>query len=383
MAIDASERTLLLNTVRDFAQKEIAPLVREYDLEEKLPRQILDRLHELGLVGGTVPTEWGGLGLDHVTYAAVLEEISAVCHIVGVLLSMPSGLVGSGLLNYGTEEQKRKYLMPLASGEVFAGAGITEPHSGTDVANMQTVCEKVDGGYVLRGEKTWISNLDIASWFVTFATLDRQGGRDAICAFIVDNPSEGMTPKPFKNKTGFRPISTGELLFDDCFVPEKNLLGDEGQGMRIAMSAVENGRLSVAARSVGVARACLEQSIAYARERIVFGHPIGEFQIIQSRITDMMVGVETARLLVQHLAEEKDAGRPARQLASMAKMYASDVAMSAATSAMQVHGAYGCSDEYPVSRYFRDAKFLQVVEGSNDVHRALVAEIELGYRPNR
>jgi alkylation response protein AidB-like acyl-CoA dehydrogenase len=383
VSVDASERALLVGAVRDFANGEVAPLVRDYDRDEKFPPALLKRLGELNFVGGTIPPEYGGLGLDHRAYAAILEEMSTVCHALGVLMSMPSGLVGSGILRYGTEAQRQQYLAPLARGEIFAGAGITEPHSGTDVANMQTTCERVNGGYVLRGQKIWISNLDIGSFFVTFATLDRKQGRKAICAFIVPSSSEGLERKPFKNKLGFRPISTGELLFEDCFVPEANLLGDEGDGMKVAMGAVENGRLSVAARAVGIARACLRESLAYARERIVFDQPIGQFQIVQSHITDMLVGVRTARLLVQDLADQRDQGQPARQLASMAKMYASDIAMRSATAAMQIHGAYGCSDEYPIGRYFRDAKFFQVVEGSNDVHRSLIAEIELGYRPNR
>jgi alkylation response protein AidB-like acyl-CoA dehydrogenase len=377
------ERELLVETVRDFAWKEVAPLVRDYDRDEKLPRHLLERLRELHLVGGTVEPEYGGLGLDHVSYAAILEEMATVCHIVAVLMSMPSSLVGSGIRKFGTEDQRQTYLAPLARGEVFGGAGVTEPHSGTDVAAMETTCVRVDGGYVLRGQKIWISNLDIASFFVTFATLDPQRGRDAICAFIVPADAEGLTKKPFENKLGFRPISTGELIFDECFVRTENLLGDEGDGMRVAMAAVENGRLSVAARATGIVRACLRESLQYARERIVFGQPIGQFQIVQSHLSDMLVGARTAHLLVRHLAEERDAGRPVRQLASMAKMYASDVAMRSATAAMQVHGAYGASDEYPVGRYFRDAKFFQIVEGSNDVHRALIAEIELGYRPNR
>lgn len=380
---DAAERVLLLETVRDFAEREVAPRVREYDAAEELPPDLVRRLGELKLTGGTVPQEWGGLGLDHMTYALLIEEMATVCHVLGVLMSMPSGLVGSGILRYGSDEQRRRWLVPLAQGELFAGAGVTEPHSGTDVADMHTTCERVEGGYVLRGQKTWTSNLQLASFFVTFATRDREAGRRGVCAFVVAANSPGLTLRPFRNKTGFRPLSTGEFVLDECFVPEENRLGEEGQGFEVAMCAVENGRLAVAARAVGLARACLRESLAYARERVVFGQPIGRFQIVQSHLTDMLVGVEAARGLVRRLAEEKDAGRPARQLASMAKMYASDVAMEAATAAMQIHGAYGCSDEYAVGRYFRDAKFLQVVEGSNDVHRALIAEIELSYRPNR
>ncbi|MFN8162552.1 MAG: acyl-CoA dehydrogenase family protein [Solirubrobacterales bacterium] len=377
------ERENIIDTVGAFARAEVAPRVRDYDRAETVPRDLLERMAELGFYGGTIPEKYGGLGLDHETYAMAIEEMSTVCHMMGLFMSMASGLVGSGILHYGNEDQIERYLTPLAQGKAFGGAGVTEPHSGTDVGAMETTVERSNGAYILRGQKIFTSNLDIADFFVTFATLDPKNPRKGVCAFVVPKDAPGLTVRPFKDKLGFRPIATGELVFDECRVPAENRLGEEGEGLRVAMCAVENGRLSVAARSVGVARACLESSLAYARERVVFDQPIARLQLVQSKITDMIVGSETAHLLLRRAAEALDQGQPARKLVSMAKMHASDVAMRSATEAMQIHGAYSCLDDYPVSRYFRDAKFLQIVEGTNDLHRAMIAELEFGYRPER
>jgi len=377
------ERDLIVETMRRFAQEEVAPRVRDYDREEKLPADLIRRLAELELLGGILPRRWGGHGLSHVTFAAALEEMATVCHSLAVLMSMPSALVGAGILEYGSDEQRERFLRPLASGEKIGAAAVTEPRSGTDVAGMETTAERCGDEYVLRGAKAWISNLEIADFFVTFARVGGGTGREGITAFIVPADTVGLGRNPFKNKLGFRPLSTGELVLDGCRVPAELRIGEEGDGMRVAMCAVENGRLAVAARSLGLARACLEASIAYARERVVMGSPIAEYQLVQSKITEMIVGIRSVRLLIRDLAEAKDAGRPTRQRASIAKMRAADLAMRSAEDAVQIHGAYGCSDEYPVSRHFRDAKVFQIVEGSNDLHRALIAEIELGLRPDR
>lgn len=379
----ALEHDLIVETVRRFAHEEVAPRVRDYDREEKLPADLIRRLAELELLGGTIPPEWGGHGLSHVTYAAALEEMSTVCHSLAVLMSMPSALVGGGILRYGSDEQRERFLRPLATGEAIGAAGVTEPRSGTDVAGMETTAERSDGDYVLRGAKTWISNLEIADFFVTFARVGGARGREGITAFIVPADTPGLGRNPFKNKLGFRPLSTGELVLDGCRVPPELRIGEEGEGMNVAMCAVENGRLGVASRALGLARACLDASLAYSRERVVMGRPIAEYQLVQAKLTEMIVGIRSARALIRELGEAKDAGRPARQLASIAKMRASDLAMRSAEDAVQIHGAYGCSDEYPVSRHFRDAKVFQIVEGSNDLHRALIAEIELGIRPDR
>ena len=379
------EQLALRRLAREFAEREIAPHVATYDREERFPAEIVTRAAGLGLAGGIIPPEYGGAGLDHITYAAIIEEISRTCHIVACALTFPSGLVGNSILRYGTEEQKRRYLVPLAKGETFAGAGVTEARSGTDVSDMDTIARPDGADYVISGAKMWISFLDVATFFLTFAHLgvDAGTGRKRICAFVVDADLPGVSVHPLKNKYGFRPLSTGELVLNDVRVPKEALIGEEGQGFEIAMNAVENGRLGVAARAVGLSQACCDVAVSYARERQVFRRPIGRFQMVQEMLSDMLCGTESARLLTYRLAHLKDNGERARTAASMAKMTASDVALESATSAFQIHGAYGVSDEYPVGRYLRDAKVFQIVEGNNQLHKALVAEAELGLGSER
>lgn len=374
----ADERSQLLEVVRDFANRDVRPRVRDYDREEKLPRDILERMSELGFYGGTVPEEYGGAGLDHVTFSMVVEEISKADHCLGVLTSMPSALVGGGLLAYGTEEQKKQWLTPLAEGKIFGGAGVTEPQSGSDVAGMETMYARDGDGFVIRGAKTWISNLDIASFFVTFATRDRSLRHGGVSAFVIPKDTPGLSVHPFKNKLGFRPICTGELVLDEVRVGPEALLGEEGNGFGVAMVAVERGRLAVASRAVGAAQSCLDASIAYARQRHVGGRPIAEYQQIQKKIADMATSIEAARLLVRKCAQAMDDGTVSRIETSMAKMHASDVFQQVATEAVQIHGAYGVSDEYPVGRAYRDAKVFQIVEGTNEIHRNLIARQLLG-----
>ena len=336
----------------------------------------------LGLFGGVIPVELGGTGLDFVTFVALIEEISKTCQILGTLASMPSGLVGAGVERFGTQEQQDRWLRPLAQGEIFGAAAVTEPGSGSDVAALTTTYRRDGGDFVLNGAKAWISNLDIASFFITFASFDRSLRHRGITAFIIPRDTPGLILNPYKNKLGFRPLCTGEVVLDNVRLGPDALLGDEGGGFSVAMTAVERGRLGVAARSVGVAQACLEDSVAYARDRTAFGRTIAEFQLVQSKITDMAVGATTARLLSVACAEALGRGERARVLTSMAKMYASDVAARSASDAVLIHGAAGVSPEYRVGRMYRDAKVLQIVEGSNDLHRSLIGEIELGIRRN-
>ncbi|RYE43534.1 MAG: acyl-CoA dehydrogenase [Hyphomicrobiales bacterium] len=378
----SSEMTAFRELVRDFALREVAPRVQDYDNEEKLPRDLLVKMGELGLLGGTVPVEWGGNGFDHRTHAALIEELSRVCHILGTLMSMPSGLVGASILKYGTDQQKNQWLRPLAEGKIFGAAGITEPQSGSDVAGLETRYRRDGDDFVLNGRKAWISNLDIASFFVTLATRDRSLRHRGITAFIIPADTPGLKVLPYKNKLGFRPICTGDVVLDEVRLGPEHVLGEIDMGFFAAMTGVERGRLGVAARAVGVAQSCLDETVQYARQRVVGGRPIAELQIVQSKVTDMVVGVESARALVEKAADALDAGRVGRREVGIAKMYASDIAMRSATDAVQVHGAYGSSPDYPVSRYFRDAKVLQIVEGSNDLHRGLIGEMTLGLRSN-
>jgi alkylation response protein AidB-like acyl-CoA dehydrogenase len=345
-----------------------------------LPRDLLTKMAELGLFGGVLDPEYGGLGLDMVTYARVVEEISKTCNVMGCLISMPSGLVGGSIARFGTPEQKRRWLEPLARGEIFGAAGVTEPRSGSDVAGMTTHYVKDGDDFVINGAKAWITNIDIAEFFVTFATSDRSLKHRGVTAFIIPRDTPGIHVSPYKNKLGFRPLCTGDLVLQDVRVGPEAVLGEEGGGFPAAMTAVERGRLGVAARAVGVAQACLDDARSFARTREAFGQEIANLQIVQSKITDMVVGVQTARLLIRSTAEAMQRGERARQLTSMAKMYASDVAFRSAADSLQIHGASGVSPEYRIGRLFRDAKVLQIVEGSNDLHRALIAEMELGLR---
>jgi alkylation response protein AidB-like acyl-CoA dehydrogenase len=367
--------------VREFAQREVAPHVKEYDREERYPVEIIKKMAALGFIGGTVPEAYGGPGLDHLTMALGIEEMSRVCIHMGSAMGRASGLVGAGILQFGTEAQKTRYLVPVARGDVFAGTAVTEPHSGTDVPAMETTAVRKGDEYVLNGSKIWISGIGIAEWYLTFATLERSKGAKGVCAFIVERGFPGLSERPIRNKLAFRPTQVGELAFEDCRVPAENLVGREGEGLRVAMCAVENGRLSVACRAVGLAQGCLDESVAYARQRVVFGKRIAEYQLVQAKIADMVLGVEAARYLCYRLAWLKTRGiRRARREASVAKLYATEIAFRAASDAVQIHGAYGASEEYAVGRFLRDAKFLQVVEGVNDIHRVLVGEYALDLR---
>jgi alkylation response protein AidB-like acyl-CoA dehydrogenase len=379
----ADDRRAIVRAVGEFAEREIAPLVAAYDAQESIPVDLLKRMGELGFFGGVVAPEYGGLGLDFVTFAELIEEVSKTCQIVGTFLSMPSGLVGASLERFGTPDQRERWLRPLAAGEIFGGTAVTEPRSGSDVAGMTTTYRRDGDDFIINGSKAWISNLDIGSFYITFATRDRSLRHGGVSAFVIPRGTPGLGLYPYKNKLGFRPICTGELVLDDVRLGPEALLGEEGGGFTVAMTAVERGRLGVAARAVGVAQACLDDTIAYARDREAFGHPISEFQIVQSKITDMVVGTASARALTRQCAVALQEGRRARQLTSIAKMHASDVAARNASDAVQIHGAAGVSPELRVGRMYRDAKVLQIVEGSNDLHRALIGEIALGLRPDR
>lgn len=374
------ERELLIATIRGFGEEHVQPRVAEYDRNETLPLDLLAQTAKLGIFGGTIPEEWGGAGMDHVTFAEVLIELSRFDHALACLVSMPSALVGGGLLAFGSDEQRERWLKPLARGEIFGAAGVTEPRSGTDVAGMETTYRREGEGFVIQGAKTWISNLDIASFFVTFATHDRSLKHRGISAFVISADTSGLSVHPITNKLGFRPLCSGELVLDDVYVGPEALIGEEGQGFLVAMQQVERGRLGVAARAVGMAQMCLDDSITYAQQRIVFDQPISEYQLTQRKIAGMATEIEAARALTLRCADALDRGDRGRVEASMAKMYATDVLQRVATEAVQIHGAYGASDEYRVGRAYRDAKVFQIVEGTNDLHHLLIAQYALGMR---
>ena len=367
--------------VRKFAQKEIAPRVLEYNREEELPMDIIEKMKEMELIGGVIPPEYGGPGIDHVSWVITVEEISRVCSSLSVVVGGPASLVGQGILKFGTEEQKQKYLATMARGESMGAAGITEPNTGTDVANIQTTAVRKGDEYILNGSKMFITNADVCDWAIVFATMDKSLKHKGITAFIVERGMPGFSSRSIEGKLAWQPLNLGELVFEDCRVPKENLVGEEMKGFKIVMSCLDMGRLFVAARALGLAQGCLDASLKYATDRTVFGQPIASYQLIQKMIAEMSVGVEVGRLLTYQVARMRDAGaKRTTKYSSMAKLFNTDLAMKSATDAVQIHGAYGFTSEYHVERYFREAKGLQIVEGTTQIHTILQAAYALGVR---
>lgn len=377
-----SEQQALVDQAADFASREIAPHVERFEREEHFPRELAERMGELGLLGGTIPEAYGGLGLDYVTLSLLLEELAYHDVTAAVIAGWPSCSLGRPLLLYGTDEQRRNYLTPLCQGRKFGAHAVTEPHSGTDIVRrLETTVRRDGDDYVLNGTKTWISNASNADFFLTYGTLDKSLGMRGICAFIVDAGTPGLGIAPIRNKAGSRSQDTAQLFFEDLRVPARNRLLSEGQGYKSLMCGTEVGRLACSARATGQIRACLDAAVAYAKQREVFGQPIGRFELVQAKIAGMRVGLETSRLLVRHLAWLLDQGADrAQKEASIAKLYTTETLMQCAQEAYQIHGAYGVAEEYKVGRYFRDAKVMQIYDGANEMHQQIIGEWELGYR---
>jgi alkylation response protein AidB-like acyl-CoA dehydrogenase len=362
------------NLVRRFTDEQVAPRVVEYTREGALPQDLVDQAAELGIVGGVVPTEYGGAGLDYVTWAICIEEIARYCTAMAAVVGYPSSLAGQGLLRWGTEEQKERFLRPLASGDCYAAVGITEPDSGSDAAAMTSTAAADGDEFVLNGQKTWISNANIARWLLIFATVDRSLGKKGITAFLVDRDAPGLETRPIHNKLSAWASDTGEVFLNDVRVPAAQVLGGVGGGWKVMLASVGSGRVHVAARSVGMAQGCLELSTAYAGERVAFGGPIGRFQHVQAMLAEMALATETARLLVWKAAAELDDDPDAGPYTpALAKWHASRTAMQASHDAVQIHGAYGLSDEYHVSRHFRDAKMQEIVDGTSEIQQTIIA----------
>ena len=377
-----SDQQALIDTAADFARNEIAPHVERFEREERFPRELIAKMGEVGLLGGTIPEEYGGLGLDYLTLTLLLEELAYVDVTSAVIAGWPSCSLGRPILLYGSDEQKRNYLTPLCQGRKSGAHAVTEPHSGTDIVRkLETTVRRVDDGYVLNGTKTWISNAGNADFFLTYGTLDKSLGMRGICAFIVDAGSKGLGIAPIRNKAGSRGQDTAQLFFEDLHVLAKNRLLPEGEGYKSLMCGTEIGRLACAARATGQIRACLDAAVAYAKAREVFDQPIGRYELVQAKIARMRVGLETSRLLVRRFAWLLDQGAErAQKEASIAKLYTTDTLMRCAEDAYQIHGAYGVAEEYKVGRYFRDAKVMQIYDGANEMHEQIIGEWELGYR---
>ncbi|HAM80332.1 acyl-CoA dehydrogenase family protein [Ornithinibacillus bavariensis] len=379
----SEEQNLLRQTVRSFVDKEIMPYIAEWDRQGQFDPTIYNKLADLGFMGVCIPEEYGGSGMDYNSLAIVCEELERGDTAFRTAVSVHTGLNSMTLLQWGTEEQKQKYLTPQAKGEKIGAFGLTEPGAGSDVASLQSTAVRDGDYYILNGQKTWISLCDVADHFLVFAYTDKSKKHHGISAFIVERTWEGFSSKAIKGKHGIRSGNTGELFFDNVKVPTENLLGEEGEGFKIAMSALDNGRFTVAAGAVGQIMACLESSVKYCHERETFGKPIGKHQLVQQMIAKMEAGLQMSRLLVYRAGELKNEGKRNTRETSLAKWQACDFANQAADDAMQIHGAYGYSDEYPVERYLRNSKAPVIYEGTREIHTIMQAEYVLGYRKDK
>jgi Acyl-CoA dehydrogenase, C-terminal domain./Acyl-CoA dehydrogenase, middle domain./Acyl-CoA dehydrogenase, N-terminal domain. len=379
----SEEQILLRETVRNFVDREILPNIRDWDRQGSFDPVIFEKMANLGLMGICIPEKYGGSGMDYNSLAIVCEELERGDTAIRTALSVHVGLNSLTLLQWGTEEQKRKYLVPQAKGKKIGAFGLTEPNAGSDVAAIQSTAARMGDYYLLNGQKTWISLSDIADHFIVFAYTDRSKGHRGISAFIVERTWEGFSSRPIKGKMGIRAGNTGELFFENVKVPRENLLGEEGEGFKIAMSALDNGRFTVAAGAVGLIQACLEACVKYCHERETFGQPIGRHQLVQQMIANMEAGLQMSRLLVYRAGELKNEGKRNTRETSLAKWQATVFANKAADDAVQIHGAYGFSDEYPVERYLRNSKAPVIYEGTREIHTIMQAEYVLGYRKDK
>jgi len=375
------EQRLVRQAVREFAEREIAPHVEQYEREERYPLELIAKLVPLGFIAPMIPEKYGGSYSDVVSYGIVCEELARIDWVVASVVSVTNSLVAGSILRHGSEAQRERWLPPMARGEVLTSACLTEPGGGTDLANMQTTAEKVDGGWRLHGTKVFISHADHAGLFFVVATLDRAKKHKGVTAFLVDpKRSDGITIGKFPMRT-LKRDNLAEVHFDRTFVPEDGLIGSEGGGFPVLGGALDMGRYSVAARCVGQSQRCIDLAVAYAQEREAFGKKIGEFQMIQKKLADMVCRTESARALVYRLGRMKDAGVERASLeSSMAKLTASEAATANALDAIQVHGGYGLSAEYEVGRLLLEAKALEFGEGTSELHRKLIAEFALGLR---
>jgi glutaryl-CoA dehydrogenase (non-decarboxylating) len=377
------ENRLVQQSARAFAEAEILPHIREWDARGEVHREVYARMGELGFLGAPIPERYGGAGMDYISFAILCEELERADTAFRVAQSVHVGLNSLALLQWGSEEQRQRYLVPQARGEKLATFGLTEPGVGTDAGALQTTARRRGDRYVLNGQKIWISLADIADHFLVFATLDRSKGHRAITAFIVERGFQGVSTATLHGKLGIRAGNTGVINLDDCEVPLENRVGEEGEGFLVAMSAIDQGRYTVAAGAVGLAQACLDASVAYARQRQTFGEEIGHHQLVKQMLANMARGTETGRLLVWRAGWLKNHGRRNTRETSLAKWHATEHAVQAALDAIQVHGANGYSNEFPVERYLRNAKAAVIYEGTSQLHTLIQADYALGYREDR
>lgn len=375
------EQRQIWQWAKDFADQEIAPVAAANDQAEKFDFDLLKKIADQGFLGAILPEQYGGQNIDHIAYALMTEEIARVCSSTRTLFSVQISLVEKPILEYGTEAQKQKYLPGMASGEIIGCFGLTEPNAGSDAGNQQTTAVEDGDYYVLNGQKTWISNGCISQVAIIIAQADKSKGHKGMCAFLVDTDTPGFSTREIKPKLGLRASVTSELFLDNVRVHKSQMLGKPGEGFKVAMYCLDQGRFSVAAGGVGVMQACIDISTKYAMEREAFNQPIGQFQMIQQLIADMVADCEAGRFLVLRAAHLKDKGVRNTRETSMAKFFCSEAAIRAANSAVQVFGGYGFSEEYPAARYYRDSRVLNLYEGTSQIHRIILAQDALGIRP--
>jgi alkylation response protein AidB-like acyl-CoA dehydrogenase len=374
MNFDLNETQLMIrDTARNFATEELAPSSVERDVKEEFPYDAVKKMGDLGFMGMMVPEQYGGAGLDTVSYVLSMIEISKVDASCGVIMSVNNSLVCHGLNMWGSEDQKQKFLVPLATGKKLGAFALSEPEAGSDASNQRTIAEKKEGYYILNGTKNWITNGSTADYVLVMATTDRTKGSHGISTFLVEKGTPGFTVAKKEKKLGIRSSDTVSLSFQDCKIPDANRIGEDGFGFKFAMRTLDGGRIGIAAQAVGIARASLDASVNYAKQRKAFGKPIADFQAIQFKIADMATKVDAAELLTLKAAALKDAGRPFAQEAAMAKLYASKTAVEAALEAIQIHGGYGYVQEYLVERYLRDAKITEIYEGTSEIQRIVIS----------
>ncbi len=364
---------LFLQMIREFAEKEVKTLAAEVDEEERFPLETVEKMAKTGLMGIPVPVKYGGAGGTNLMYGMAVEELSRVCGTTGVVLSAHTSLCCAPIMENGTEEQKMKYLPRLASGEWIGAFGLTEPNAGTDAAMQQTTAVLDGDQYVLNGNKIFITNAVYAHVYVVFAMTDKSLGNKGISAFIVEKGTPGFSIGKKEKKMGIRGSATTELVFEDCRIPKENLLGQQGKGFAIAMKTLDGGRVGIAAQALGIAQGAMDETIKYTKERKQFGRSISQFQNTQFQMADMETKVQAARLLVRSAHWKKDNGMPYSVDAAMAKLFAAETAMEVTTKAVQLHGGYGYTREYPVERMMRDAKITEIYEGTSEVQRMVIA----------
>jgi alkylation response protein AidB-like acyl-CoA dehydrogenase len=374
------EQKMVKDTVRKFADEVIAPVARENDINEHFPLDIIKKMAPLGFLGAPIPERYGGAGLDFISDAIIFEEIGRADSSIRTTLSVQLSIVGLTILKWGTEEQKERYLPRLCRGEILGCFALTEPGAGSDAANQSTTAAITDKGWVLNGTKTWISNGGIADISIVFAQTDKSKSHKGIAAFIIEKGIPGFKTKDIKGKLGLRASNTAELIFEDCKISKEALLGEVGDGFEVAMSALDNGRYGVASGCVGIIQGCIDECVKYAKERHQFGKPIGSFQLIQEKIARMVIDCDASRLLVYRAGDLKNKGVKNTIETSIAKYFASEAAVRAAIEAIQILGAYGYSNEYPVERYLRDAKVATIYEGTSEIQKLIIGHHTIGIK---